>query len=217
MISIFLPVHGGIEFIDESVQSVLSQTYSDWELFIGVNGFQKNSNEYQIACKYASDKIHIEDQFYIRSKAESLNHLLSVSRGEHIALIDVDDIWLPNKLERQMLFINEYDVVGCCAIVFGNQTGTLAPAIGDVSNYDYSYGNPLVNSAVLMRREGVYWRDIIFNDYDLWYRMAVMNKRLFNMQDLLVKYRIRDGSECSRLEEGEKSVQYTRSFYAGLR
>ena len=49
MISILIPVYNGIEFINESVTSVLEQTFEDWELIIAINGHPQNSNEYQIA------------------------------------------------------------------------------------------------------------------------------------------------------------------------
>ena len=54
MISILMPIYNGVEFIDESVSSILSQTYTDWELLIGINGHPENSEVYQIAKKYES-------------------------------------------------------------------------------------------------------------------------------------------------------------------
>lgn len=49
MISILMPIYNGVEFIDESVGSIISQTYTDWELLIGINGHPANSDVYQIA------------------------------------------------------------------------------------------------------------------------------------------------------------------------
>ena len=59
MISILMPIYNGIEFINESVLSVIAQTYEKWELLIGINGHAQNSEVYKIAQKYEtkSDKI----------------------------------------------------------------------------------------------------------------------------------------------------------------
>ena len=57
MISILIPVYNGIEFIDDSVGSVLNQTYTSWELIIGVNGHPENSEVYQRALHYKSNKV----------------------------------------------------------------------------------------------------------------------------------------------------------------
>ncbi len=52
MISILIPIYNGIEFIEQSIGSVLTQTYKDWEIIIGINGHEPNSLTYQIANKY---------------------------------------------------------------------------------------------------------------------------------------------------------------------
>ena len=52
MISILMPIYNGIQFIEESVSSIKCQTYKDWELIIGINGHEKNSDVYNIAKKY---------------------------------------------------------------------------------------------------------------------------------------------------------------------
>ena len=70
MISILIPIYNGIDFIDESVMSVINQTYTDWELLIGVNGHPENSNVFLTAKKYEdkSHKIRVFDFFHIKGK-----------------------------------------------------------------------------------------------------------------------------------------------------
>ena len=65
MISILIPIYNGIEFIHESVESVINQTYTDWELIIGINGHPQNSDIYKKAKEYEnkSDKIKVFDFF----------------------------------------------------------------------------------------------------------------------------------------------------------
>ena len=77
MISILMPIYNGIEFVNESVESVLNQSYDKWELIIGINGHPENSNVYQIAKEYEKkyDKIHVFDFFQIKGKSNTLNSI----------------------------------------------------------------------------------------------------------------------------------------------
>ena len=72
MISILIPIYNGIEFIEESVSSVLNQTYDQWELLIGINGHPQNSDVYKIAKEYeikagqALGKVRVFDFYTIK-------------------------------------------------------------------------------------------------------------------------------------------------------
>ena len=68
MISILMPIYNGIEFIDESVSSIMQQTYTEWVLIIGVNGHPPNSEVFQKAVKYANEKIHVYER--VKNEAE---------------------------------------------------------------------------------------------------------------------------------------------------
>ena len=59
MISILMPIKNGIEFIDESVSSIKEQIYEDWELIIGINGHNPDSEVFEIAKKYEDEKIRV--------------------------------------------------------------------------------------------------------------------------------------------------------------
>ena len=101
MISILMPIYNGIEFLEESLNSVLYQTYKDWELIIGINGHPPNSDVYQKAKKNESDKIHIFDLENIKGKSEALNEMLKYTKYNFIALLDVDDKWLQKKIKYE--------------------------------------------------------------------------------------------------------------------
>ena len=90
-----MPIYNGIEFINESVPSILNQTYINWELIIGINGLPQNSQTYLIAKEYEnkSNKIKVFDLFTIKGKSEALNEMLKFCKYDYIALLDVDDIW----------------------------------------------------------------------------------------------------------------------------
>ena len=97
MISILIPIYNGIEFIDESVSSVIQQTFKEWELIIGINGHPKNSDVFLTAKKYEekNERIKVIDFYTIRGKSNTLNEMINHCNYQWISLLDVDDKWLP--------------------------------------------------------------------------------------------------------------------------
>ena len=195
MISILLPIYNGIEFIDESVQSILMQTYTEWELLIGINGHEPNSKVYQQACAYSSNKIRVYDLHTISNKSDALNALIPYCNFDYIALIDVDDIWLPTKLMSQSLHLTKYDVVGTKCVYFGDRIGWPDIPTGDISSYTFLI-NPIINSSSILKKELCFW-DNTHNgveDYDLWLKLSQQSKTFFNCDEVLVKHRIHKSS-----------------------
>ena len=93
------------QYFEEAIASVLAQTYSNWELFLVDDGSTNEST--QLAKDYANrypDKIYYLEhpQHQNRGMSASRNLGISNARGEYIAFLDADDIWLPEKLERQL-------------------------------------------------------------------------------------------------------------------
>jgi teichuronic acid biosynthesis glycosyltransferase TuaG len=199
MISILMPIYNGIEFIDESVSSILTQTYGQWELLIGVNGHPENSDVYKIAKKYETinDKIRVYDFYKTKGKSNTLNEMIQFCKYDYIALLDVDDVWYPQKLELQTKFLNYYDIVGSNCVWFGDRPG-IVPKIpeGDISNFDFSTVNPIINSSCIIRKGLCYWNHNWngIEDYDLWIRLRKSNKLFFNCKEILVKHRIHNAS-----------------------
>lgn len=192
MISILMPIYNGIEFLEESLPTILYQTYNDWELIIGINGHPPNSDIYQKAKTYESDKIHVYDLENIKGKSEALNEMLKYTKYDWIALLDVDDKWLPKKLESQIPFMNNYDVIGTHCQYFGDRTNSPQIPIGDISKFNFIQVNPIINSSVLLKREFCWWdknHDGV-EDYDLWLRLWRQGKRLYNVPEIQVLHRI---------------------------
>jgi glycosyltransferase involved in cell wall biosynthesis len=197
MISILIPIYNGIEFIEESVSSVLNQTYDQWELLIGINGHPQDSEVYKIAeiYKSKSNKIRVFDFYNIKGKSNTLNEMIKFCNYNYVAILDVDDIWHPQKLEFQSRLLNNYDVIGSNCVWFGNRPGVV-PQIptGDISNIDFSIVNPIINSSSIIRKEIAYWNENGIEDYDLWLRLRKLNKKFFNFKEILVKHRIHNAS-----------------------
>lgn len=194
MISILMPIYNGIEFIEESVSSVLKQTFTEWELIIGINGHSPNSEIYKIAKSYEtkSNKIRVYDLIDIRGKSDALNHMLQYCNHDYVALLDVDDIWMDNKLQTQFIYCFVYDVIGSQCVYFGSMEG-ITPRIplNDFSDFDFALCNPIINSSVLIRKDLCLWlsNDGV-EDYELWLTLRKQAKRFYNCSDILVKHRI---------------------------
>jgi len=203
MISILMPIYNGIEFIEESVGSILAQTYNNWELIIGVNGHPENSNVFHTANKYSSasgmeqstNKIRVLDLHHIKGKSNALNEMVKHANYEYIALLDVDDIWLPNKLAVQQYYMHVYDVIGTMCVYFGDRNcdGPKLP-LGDISQFDFFQFNPLINSSTLIRKSLCDWVENGIEDYDMWLRLRKQGKKFYNCYEVVVKHRIHSQS-----------------------
>jgi glycosyltransferase involved in cell wall biosynthesis len=200
MISILMPIYNGIEFIDESVTSVLDQTYTQWELLIAINGHAENSVVYKKAKEYEKirNKIKVFDFYQIKGKSNTLNEMIKHCNFNYVAILDVDDIWHKKKLEIQsQYFIKKYDVIGSRCIWVGDRPG-IVPIIplGDISNYDFSLVNPIINSSSIIKKELCYWNEswVGIEDYDLWLTLRKSGKTFYNCSEILVKHRIHSAS-----------------------
>jgi len=197
MISILMPIYNGIEFIEESVSSILRQTYDQWELIIGINGHPENSDVYKIAKEYEkkSGNVRVFDFNKTKGKSHTLNAMIRFCKYDHIALLDVDDIWHEDKLKIQSQLLNYFDVIGSNCVWFGDKPDVIPTIpVGDISNYDFSLVNPIINSSSIIRKNLCYWNENGIEDYDLWLRLRKAGKKFFNFKDILVKHRIHNAS-----------------------
>ncbi|MBA7530747.1 UDP-Glc:alpha-D-GlcNAc-diphosphoundecaprenol beta-1,3-glucosyltransferase WfgD [subsurface metagenome] len=99
LISVVMPTYNHGRFIGDAINSVLNQTYRNLELII-IDNFSEDNTE-KIVTSYKDDRIK-----YLKFKnngviASSRNYGIKHSRGEYIAFLDSDDVWLPEKLEKQ--------------------------------------------------------------------------------------------------------------------
>ncbi|MDX1640985.1 MAG: glycosyltransferase family A protein [Balneolaceae bacterium] len=102
LISVIIPVYNGAEFIDETLKSAFSQTYSNIEIIVVDDGSTDHTSE--IVAKYP-------DVHYIYQENQGVsvarNTAISAAKGNYIAFLDADDIWMPDKLTIQMEFMRK--------------------------------------------------------------------------------------------------------------
>jgi len=194
MISILMPIYNGIEFINDSVMSIIQQRHTNWELIIGINGHPQNSDVFKIAQKYVElhSNIRVYDFVGIKGKSNTLNEMIKYCKYEWISLLDVDDIWLPDKLEKQVLYMEKYDVIGTNCRYFGNLNICPGIPLGDISGLDFCNVNPIINSSSLLKKNLCWW-DATYDgieDYDLWLRLWKKGSKFYNVHEILVLHRI---------------------------
>jgi hypothetical protein len=198
LVSVLIPIYNGVEFLRESLASIESQTFEDYEVLIGINGWPANSDVFQMAKAIvaASEDVRVLDLPDAKGKSAALNAMVKEARGSWIALLDVDDLWHPKKLEIQMQHKDSADVVGTAGAYFGERGGQPFIPLGDISDEDFWRVNPLLNSSVVLRKELAAWNpeNRILEDYELWLRLRYTPRstplRFWNCPEVLLKHRV---------------------------
>lgn len=106
LVSVIMPSWNTSNFIAESIQSVIDQTYENWELIIVDDCSTDNTDE--VVAKFTDKRIRYLKNEKNSGAALSRNRALREARGEWIAFLDSDDLWNPDKLEHQINFMNEH-------------------------------------------------------------------------------------------------------------
>jgi len=199
MITILIPLYNGIEYLPEALNSIISQTYTDWVVLIGINGHGPTGGDVAVKAKeIAKDPriIVIIQPPEINNKSKSLNHMAKMVTTEWVALLDADDIWLPNKLERQIDIINKTDceVIGTQCEYFGQRSGSPSLPLGLIPRRSTLNYNPIINSSVLFKTKYASWDELLasegYEDYDLWLQLDLQHVKMYNIPEILVKHRL---------------------------
>ena len=194
------------KYLEEAIDSVYAQTYKNWEIIFWDNASTDNSAE--IAKKY-DDKL----RYFTSDKTVPLGHArnfaIGKTRGEYIAFLDCDDVWLPDKLEKQIeIFDAKRDVMlvySDCYIVDsdGNTMKTAfesqKPVRGHIFNELLSRYNfiPLLTAVIkkeVLDEIGLFEDDYkIAADYDLFLKIAYKHPVDY-VEECLAKYRVHDSN-----------------------
>jgi glycosyltransferase involved in cell wall biosynthesis len=222
-ISILIPLYNGIEYLDECISSINMQSYQNFEVIIGINGHDKNSDIYNQALIYANDKIKINEYIfekdnagYINYKSVTLNMMVNDVKYDYICILDVDDVWLGDKLKKQVDIIENndcFDVIGTKCRYFGDCCNIPDIPKGNITEFDFIKVNPIINSSVLIKKEHCQWRtDTPLEDYAMWLELRKNNKKIYNIDEILVLHRIHEDSYFNP-NVGPSAVEDLRNEY----
>ena len=214
-VSIIMPAYNAESYIEESVNSVLGQTFKDWELIIIDDGSSDRTAE--ICKKYTSFDDRIIYLFQENSKqATARNNGLKITKGDIIAFLDSDDLWLPNKLELSLSYfdLDKFDLIFTDAY-FGNndeiENGSNLKKL-NVTDSEY-FGKESIAQfieftripilTVLVKKQII--ENIIFfdhkcvpaEDYDLWLRLLKAGCRFKSINLPLSIYRVQEKSSTA--------------------
>lgn len=204
MISIVVPVYNLEDYLSETIQSVQSQTLSDWEMIVVDDASTDDS--YAIACAAArkDSRITVLQNSENLGVAATRNRGIAAVQGEYIAMLDADDLWEPHKLERQLAQISQgYDLV-FSSYDFVDASGRPLRRPGPfIVPERVTYRSMLVNntighSSVMARaalmKQHPFRPDTYHEDYVLWLELFAQGISAFGDQDVLMHYRLREGS-----------------------
>lgn len=209
-ISILMGIYNCSETLPQAIDSILEQTYSNWELIMcddgSVDSTYTVANEYQ---KRYPHKIRLIRNEHNLGLNQTLNNCLAIAQGEYIARMDGDDISLPDRFEKQVEFLDkhkEYAIVSTPMIFFDEKgewaTGSAIeiPEIKDfVFHAPFHCHAPCMIRAEAFRAVGGYTVDkrlLRFEDCNLWYKLYAAGYRGYNLQTPL--YKMRDDRNAYR-------------------
>lgn len=196
-VSVLMPVYNAQKYLREAIESILNQTFTDFEFIIIDDG---SSDHSQDIVKYYSDP---RIRFYINEQnmgiAATLNRGLELATGEYIARMDSDDISLPERFEKQVSYMDVHQKVAVCATgirLFGAQNGErVFSATHAQLKVDLLFNSCFAHPTVMMRRSVVgckFKYNEAFSameDYALWVEVS-REHELASIDDVLLMYRV---------------------------
>lgn len=215
LVSVLMPVYNGEHYLRESIESILRQTFTDFEYLIVDDGSNDSSRD--IIRSYSDSRIRLVENVKNLGLIKTLNRGLALARGEYIARQDQDDISRPSRLGKQVAFlkshpeivllgtrVNSIDHHGRKSRLYGCCTVRSKLAI----RWQLMFDNPFVHPSVMMRtkivRDDMGGYDEHFSeceDYDLFSRLA-FSYEATNLEETLLDYRYHSGSmDANRTKE----------------
>lgn len=214
-VTVFMPVYNGEKYLKESMDSILNQTFRDFEFLIINDG--STDNTVQIIQSYTDPRIRLLENEKNMGLVPTRNRGIKESAGKFIAILDSDDIAHPKRLEKQMAFLEshpDFGMVGSWVKIIdekGRPTGTLwknrlapekIPSLLLFHNY-------FAQSAITLRKSALpeeWYRQLSpSEDYDLWVRIANRSK-VWNLPEILLDYRVHGDNIVKRQKETQQKA-----------
>lgn len=199
LVTVLMPVYNGEKYLKEAIESILSQTFRDFEFLIIDDGSTDKSAE--IIASFNDTRIRLERNEINLGLIKTLNKGLKMSKGKYIARMDCDDVSLPKRLSAQASFMENNHEVGVC----GSWTKVIGLRKNFVNKYPEShkeiqayllFNTPFAHPTVIIRKEIIEKYKLEYNenykhaeDYELWSRI-IKNTKVSNIKKVLFHYRM---------------------------
>ena len=221
MISVVMSVYNEeLDWIKEAVESILHQTYSNFEFIIVIDNPSLSDN----VCDYIEKKKETDCRIIVLYNetnlglALSLNRGISVAKGHYIARMDADDIAVNDRLQRELDYLEQQgvDMVSTNAVIIDEKSQEVCKLNSLYENpmCELQYTNTIVHPSVLIRRDAIcnvggYRNFQRSQDYDLWLRLISEGYQIRTINAYLMKYRVRTTS----ITKGGRLEQYYINLY----
>jgi glycosyltransferase involved in cell wall biosynthesis len=198
-VTVLMPVYNGGRFLHEAIESILRQTFSEFEFLIIDDGSKDASAE--IIRSYMDGRIKLVQNERNMGLIFSLNKGLALAKSEYIARMDADDVSFPERLKNQVAFMDANPEVGICGSwleTFGIKSKCLwRSAVHDAQiRCEHIFHSSIYHPTVILRRDlfdkySLSYEETMMHaeDYDLWVR-ASRYMRMANISEVLLGYRI---------------------------
>lgn len=208
-VSVIVPTYNRGDFVLQAVRSALAQTFDDLEVIVADDGSDDGTAE--LLDGVGDPRLEVLRLEHSGIPAAVRNVALSHSRGDLVALLDDDDVWLPEKLERQVAVIDREPAVGLvCSnarVIDGNgaeigqrylrpEQGTSGDVLEQLLDVNFVIASSAIVRRELIERVGGFSEDFrlhAVDDYDLWLRVAAIS-RVAYLPEPLLSYREHDRS-----------------------
>lgn len=206
LVSIVTPAYNCADFIRETIASVQAQTYTNWEMVIVDDCSTDNTRAVVEDCAKEDPRVRYLCLEQNSGAAVARTTAMREARGEYIAFLDSDDLWKPEKLERQLAFMRDNDYAFTSTSYEqvdeqGKPLGVIRQATKKVDYNRMLLDCPVGNSTVMysVAKMGKFEVPNIRkrNDYALWLKMLKKEQYIRGMDDVLMQYRIRPNSISS--------------------
>lgn len=206
LVSIITPTYNCGRFIAETIASIQAQTFTNWEMIIVDDCSTDNTKEVVDGFAAQDDRIRYHCLPVNSGAAVARTKAMELAQGEFMAFCDSDDLWMPEKLEKQLAFMERTGYAFTCTAYeqIDEESKSLNRIIKTINKTDYNrllLDCPVGNSTV-MYNVGVMGKFAVpnirkRNDDALWLQMLKKEKYIWGMPDVLMRYRIRSNSISS--------------------
>lgn len=221
LVTVLMPVYNGEAHIRESIDSILHQTWKDFELLI-INDGSVDATD-TIINTYKDKRIVYLSHHQNRGLVTILNEGLALAKGEYVARMDHDDIALPLRLEKQVDFLQkhpEIDLVGSNFLNISLNACSELPTENDAIQI-YQLERPAFSHpSVMLRKSSLSKHRLQYNkeslhaeDYRLWIDMSLKGLKLANLKDVLINYRIHNEQISSKYNLDQEKISNDLKWY----
>lgn len=228
LVSVIMSVHNGEQWLGQAIESIIHQTYSNWE-FIIIDDASGNAAQ-QVLQQYAKadTRIKLTRKDTQQGLTRNLNTAINQCQGEYIARMDADDVSHPQRLEKQVAFLQSHPEVAMVAsfIEMTDQYGNAIKAWAD-DRKAYSaaiirrilpWRNCIAHPSVMIRTSVLRryrYNEIQLNteDWDLWLRMAAGGEVIEKINEVLLFYRVHPKSVTSTSNRHRSALNKMQQNY----